>query len=232
MSQPPRFVPSAPKSRTGLWIGLILGGIGVCCVLPIIALVGGGFYAFNNGKGVAECVVNLTILQKTVKQYANDHDGKLPNAEKWQDQLRPYVAKRLQRNSEKSMPFKMLTADGEWGCQATGSSSTGIAFNSDFDGKKVQEVKDAMAAIVLFEIEKPRANAHEKYAPRDFKLSPKIFGTNRGWMVMPLAGEPEATDARGRVRPFGANMSSGSGSADSPLDEPEAPVVKPPKKVL
>ncbi len=206
MSAPPQFVPTPPKSKTGLWIGLIIGGAAVCCIGPMLLLAGGGWFAFKTGKGSIECMVNFSVVQKALRHYVKDHNGKLPSAEKWQDELRPYVENSASRYEAKSGPFKMFDPNGDWGC-VDGDNTTGMSFNRDFSGKNVKEIKDQMAAIVVFEIEKPAKNANQPYKPLDFEKSPKLFTMHRGWLAIPLTGKPLASDRNGSLKPMGTNMS-------------------------
>lgn len=176
---------SPKKSNTGLIVGLVIGGVVLCCGLPIGLLVGGGFWAFNKFGGFVTCGVGVTQLRSATLAYAKDHNGKLPKSETWMDDIRPYFVKEVA--GEKDNPFKMSTT-GAYSCKSD-EGETGIAFNSALSGKEIAKIKDRTAAIVIFEIEKPSLNAAQKYKPLPESSSPVIMsGERRGWFSAPVEG--------------------------------------------
>jgi hypothetical protein len=183
MESPPPYMPTKKKSNTGLIIGLVLGGIAICCIGGV-ALV--GFFGLNFVKNtigpMAECVMNYEYVDRALKKYTAEHDGKLPSAATWQDELTPYVEKETEHDRGKTGPFKVLDPRGTWGC-GTAAEQTGMAFNESVNGKTLT---DAMKndTVVIFETKNSGRNLVEKYVDRDKSSSPKLMGKPRGWMTI------------------------------------------------
>lgn len=186
MDTPPAY-PPVKKSNTGLIIGLILGGIAVCCIGGV-ALI--GFFGFRFFKDtlapIAECMIGYEAVNSSLAAYAKDHDGKLPSALKWQDELAPYVEKELSKVKEEGAPFKVMDPKGEWSC-STGERRTGMAFNVDVAGKDFEEAKKSNA-VVVFEVDQVQRNFSAKYVEQEKSTSPKIMGDPRGWLTIRAEG--------------------------------------------
>lgn len=186
MESPP-YLP--PQKKSNYWVWIILGGVLFCCILPIALLGGGLFWGFNQIKGTGACVFNFQDAQKAVLLYANEHGGKLPSAATWQDDVREDFRKSMMPKNQMG-PFEEMSPDGDWGCKEPNGTMTGMAFNSDLSGKKLNDIKDQVSTIMIFETEHPAKNLHEKYHSRSFETSPKIMGGNpRGWMEVPVNGQ-------------------------------------------
>lgn len=187
METHPTYAPPK-KSNTGLIIGLVLGGIAICCIGGV-ALGGFGLFSLfkNTIAPMAECVMNYQAVSESLEDYANAHNGKLPSAAAWQDEMAPYVEKRLAKVKKSDAPFKVMDPKGEWSC-TFGDKKTGLAFNSELEGKTLAEAsKDDK--IVLFEVEQISRNLAQKYIARDKSTSPKIIGGDRrGWITIRAAG--------------------------------------------
>lgn len=181
------MAPPQPRknNNTVLIVVLILVILVPCIGLLVVGAA--GLWGFNSVKPMAQCMITFEAAHSAVLDYAKEK-GQLPNAETWQTDVKSYYAKHVGSKNDKFGPFEPSSADGEWGCK-NGDSSTGIAFNSDLSGKKIDEIKDRYATILLFEVEKAQMNARAKYAPRPDKGSPKIFGEERGWITVPVEGE-------------------------------------------
>jgi hypothetical protein len=207
METPPPYIPPKKKSNTGLIIGIVLGSVALCCILSAGVLFGGGLWLVNKAKGIGECAMSFQFAQKAMQAYAADHDGKLPNAKTWQDDIREYYKKATQKiNKDQSGPiqFHPFASDGEWACVNENQPATGIAFNVELSGKKISDIKDPGTTVLLFETPTVGKNQAKKYEALDPKSSPKIFNENRGWIVMPVQGR--------------SKMRGGSGSEDFDID--------------
>ncbi len=104
----------------------------------------------------------LSVLGQALMQYAAAHDNKLPDAEKWMDELKPYV--------QDASAFK---------CPLFPNQEFGYTMNEDLSGRPLPtgdwEVADRTP--VLFEWPAGGRNAHAKpEALRDIK-SPRADGT-------------------------------------------------------
>lgn len=149
-----------------------------------------GFRAMNQVMPLAGCAIGFEAIDDSLKTYVREHNGKLPPADKWQDELRPYVKKELVRLRENSGPFDMKVMDPEkpWGCSAgDGQPETGIAFNDEVAGKKIDDVSEATP--IVFEVtDKPAANLHMKYVKQDVDKARKLMGQSLGWGILTKRG--------------------------------------------
>lgn len=168
-----------------------------CILIPCAGIVAVGAFGFNWFKNtigpLASCAIGFEQVRDSLVEYAEEHDGKFPQAEVWQDEVRPIYARRIKENRAEYGPFTPMDPDGEWGCK-TEKAMTGLAFNSDLGGKKLDDIKDHRTTILIFEIEAAKRNAHEPYRRRSKADSPKIMGEHRGWMDMPIEGDAEGFD--------------------------------------
>jgi hypothetical protein len=185
------------KSNTGLIVGLILGGIGLCCVLPIALIGGGGLFMFNKVKGFATCGIAYEDLYHAIQDYAKANGGKLPNAATWQTDVTNYY-KTVSSKHKDTGPIEIMPAQGEWGCQNE-KGTTGIAFNKALSGKKLSDIKDLDKTPLLFEIDAPRMNAAEEYKKREPGTGPEMMmGQRRSWIVLMASGDMDVRDPQGK----------------------------------
>ncbi len=195
MESPPPYQPK--KKNTGLIIGLIIGGVLVCCGLPVALLGGAAIWGFKAGGPVVKCMVSLQAMQQAVNDFAADNGGKLPNASTWQDQVKPYYAKAIETKKIKENPFGVIPAEGEWGCEAENNSMTGIAFNLDLSGKKLADLKDPADTVLLFETKERGRNLAMKYDPTATKNLPKRFNGEAMFLVR-VTGKPKMIGPGGK----------------------------------
>lgn len=188
MESPPPYMPPRKKSNTGLIVGLIIGGVVLCCLLPIGVIVGGGFWAFNKTKGLIQCSYAYTDVRDALNKYAAEHDGKLPPADTWMDEVAPYYEQVLasNRQDERKM-FGTMPSTGAWGCDNGDGGRTGMALNDDVAGKELTKLVTSND-VVLFEVQNALRNAHEKYSEKSEIGGPKIFGEHRGWFLIRMSG--------------------------------------------
>ncbi len=179
METPPSYAPPK-KSNTGLIIGLVLGGIGICCVGGIALVLFGGLQFFKNVAPMAECMMNYSAVQKGMDEYAQANNGKLPPAATWQNDLKPYVEKSLAKLKKEAGPFKVMDVNGDWGC-TTGETKTGMAYNTEIAGKTLEDVR-AKALVTVFETPQIGRNQALKFEELPRSSSPKLMGNPRGWI--------------------------------------------------
>jgi len=215
METPPTYMPPRPKNKTAMIVWIVIGVFFGCCILPIGLVTGLGFWGFSKVKSFAGCMFAYQDVQRGVLKYAGEHGGKLPKAETWQDDVRESYRASMRPKREMG-PFEEMAPDGDWGCKDSNGVMSGMAFNSDLSGKKLDDIKDQVSTIMLFETEHPAKNQHEKYQPRDFANSPLMFGSHRGWMEVAVSGPPWMTDKSGRHVPL--NTGPGAGGGGSPFD--------------
>ena len=182
METPPSYAPPK-KSNTGLIIGLVLGGIAVCCIGGVALLGFFGFSFFKNTIApLAECMIGYEAVSNAMKDYSAANGGKLPSAARWQDELAPYVEKHLAKTKAENAPFKIMDVKGDWSC-TMGDRKTGMAFNTEVNGKTMEDARKDNSVIV-FETERIGRNVSEQYQERDKATSPKIMGDPRGWVTI------------------------------------------------
>ena len=166
------------------------------------------FWGFNQIKGTAECMFNFQDAQKGVLLYASEHGGKLPNAETWQDDVREDYRKSMRPKDQ--APFGEMSPDGDWGCKDPNGTLSGMAFNSDLSGKQLNDIKDQVTTIMLFEAAHPSKNLHQPYKPQDFLSSPiTIGGKHRGWMEVPDNGQITMIGQNGKRIPVNTGSQGG-----------------------
>ena len=167
------------------------------------------------------CVVNFEYVRNAIVAYANDHKGKLPKAETWQDDIKSYYTKETLKEKNDN-PFDSLNPEGNWECKSSGNKVTGFAFNSDLSGKNLSDIKDPEGTIVVFEVPESGRNLHQSYTPRSKYDSPKIFGSERGWIAMPLTGSahglPKNINVNVNGKDYSPSDSSNSGDTGSSSD--------------
>ncbi len=140
------------------------------------------YWGFRKVMPLAGCVVNFQDVQMAVFDYADAHNGTLPDAAKWQDEVSPYYEKEIKRQGLNNQHMiKPLDPNGAWGCEQ-GDQQTGMAFNDDLSGKKLSSIKDPTFTALIFEIPNGSRNAHQKYEFAGTN-GPKVFGNPRPWMV-------------------------------------------------
>ena len=88
------------------------------------------------------CISNLRQLTMAVLIYADDGDGRLPNAATWMDDIRPYIK-----------------AEALYHCPTDEQHQYGYAFNSELSGVNLKDIEDAANTVLLFESTSGRWNA-------------------------------------------------------------------------
>jgi hypothetical protein len=203
MQTPPPFSPPAPrKSNNALIIGIILGGLGLCCAGAIGLLGYAGFTGYQQISPMVECAIGFEGVRDAIVMYAKENNGILPKAENWEASVRPYYLKAVEQSKEKHGPFKPMSADGPWGCRLANNSMSGMAYNRDVAGKKLSELPDS--TILVFEVPSAGRDLAIPYARQDAQSSPTIFGERRGWIRAAISGDidvnpPEGTKVEVRV---------------------------------
>lgn len=192
---PPFAAPNIPPKKSNAPLIIVI--VVLCVVVPCALLVGVGYYVVQQvGRTftpMVGCMMMYEGVRDSVDAYAEEHDGKFPNAATWQDDVRPYYAKWREDSAKKTGPFKAPPADGDWSCKF-GDKVTGISFNSDLAGKKRDDIENPRKTILIYEIEKVMKNAHAPYKERSKSSSPKFMGESRGWLEMPIQGSMDDMD--------------------------------------
>ena len=209
-SPPPYYSPIPKKSNTGLIVGLILGAVVLCCVLPIGVVGGLGFFGFTKAKGFVGCSFTFKNAQRAVLAYAAANHGSLPKAATWETDVKPYYAKEVKKHADEQKMFGSGSAEGTLGCSNDDGSITGISFNKGLSGKKLSEIKDPMDVVLLYEVATAGSNLNGEYKPQSFEKSPKIFNKTRGWYLAHVQGSPVIVGRNGESTEFKVDTQSSS----------------------
>lgn len=176
--------PVPKKTNTVLIIVLVvLGALILCC-----GGIGGlSFYFFNKMKGFIGCMAHYPLVYQATKDYAKAHDGKLPDAKNWQDEIAPYY--EVKATSQNSKILNMGNAKGDLGCPAdNGAPATGIAFNDKLSGKSMQKEEDNGNPVLFFEVAKTGRNLHFPYKMQKGTSPQTLVGKPRPWLWINLDG--------------------------------------------
>lgn len=181
------------KSNTTLIVVIVV----LCVVVPCALLIGvGSYFVRQVGQNVSPmigCMLMYEGVRDAVEEYALANEGKMPPATSWQDDIRPFYAKWREKSSKDSGPFKPPAADSEWSCKF-GDRVTGIAYNSDLQGKKWEEIENRRKTVLIYEIDQVMKNANGPFKERSKKGSPQFMGEERGWLSIPVEGSMDNID--------------------------------------
>lgn len=207
MDSPPPYYAGQKKSNVGLIVAIILGVVCVCCILPLIGFGGLAWWGFGKVKGMVGCSITLTNLESAVQDYADAHDGKLPNAKTWQTDIRSYYESEVKKHAKEQQMF--TGGSQEVGCTNDNAAPTGIAFNTELSGKKQSDIKDPNSTVMLFEVSKTGSNLNEPYKPQPFDSSPFMLGSKRGWYICVASGRVQLVGRRGLRTDVNVNTGPG-----------------------
>ena len=87
-----------------------------------------------DGAGRDHCLSNLKNLGLGARLYSADHDNKLPDADKWVDQVRPYLNK-----------------DTFFKCASAPDLEYGYAMNAVLSGMKIAQLQSAAEMVLFFD---------------------------------------------------------------------------------
>ena len=217
----------SPPTKSGVspivWILLLV--VALCLIMGV-----GGLVMCRSVVGqateTAGCAITGSMIQKATLAYAQEK-GQLPPAATWQDEIRPYYA-RLHSKITKEMDTEMEGAPGfatdmvkgmippgpneEWVCKTSGRL-TGLFYNKNVAGKKLDQITDKAGTPMIFEADLPtdgnRKNLNMVYAPQDPKKAPKILNERRDWLVIHFEGDPD----------FGKSSSSSNMDFDFKMED-------------
>jgi hypothetical protein len=186
---PPYYPPTAPakKNNTLLILVIVFAVIAVCCVGGFAVMGYFGFQAAKQVMPVGECVMNFENMRDAMYAYAKDHEGKLPPAENWEDEVRQYYAAEVKKENLEENPFiSLMPIDGPWGCRLSDEARSGMAYNLDVAGQELEKL--ARNTILVFEVPQPGEDLALKFESQG-DSGEVVFGEKRPFMEMPVGGE-------------------------------------------
>ncbi len=173
---PPRIVPSPRRSSTGL-LWAVVAGVALVCLLPVGALV---FLGTRTAGPALGCAFAGDTIGVSLRDYAAAHGGRLPPAESWQSELRPYY-ERARGAAGAAGGLALPAPDEGWGCGASGERSA-FVFNAALGGRVAAELKDPERQVVVFETSGPaRPDRSEPFEPGRVGAPPRVGGLPRAW---------------------------------------------------
>jgi prepilin-type processing-associated H-X9-DG protein len=101
----------------------------------------GAAEAIIHRNGVADCLSNLKQLGLAILQYAQDHDEVLPHADKWCDEIMPYM------HNEQNLK-----------CPERPDLECAYAFNAALSGVALGKIDRPAETIILFESDQGKRN--------------------------------------------------------------------------
>jgi len=135
--------PPPKTNNTSLILVLVLGGGAFACLVGIAVLAAILFPVFAQARRQAQRTAAMSQMKQLALgnlMYANDHDDRLPLANAWMDELRPYI------RSERIF-HSPLAGRGGPGLE----SEYGIAFMKSLSGAKLTRIPNPAGRVVLFD---------------------------------------------------------------------------------
>jgi hypothetical protein len=191
MESPPPYRQKKNNTVVIVLVALALAALCCCGVLG-----GGAWFGMSKVGPLAKCGISMETIHEAIMDYAEANQGKLPNAATWQDDVKPFYVEALKRDKSSENPFGTLSPDEVWGCEADGGP-TGIAFNADLSGKKLDDLKDKSDVVILFEAPGKKQNLSMKYDLKQLEPLPKRFG-KPGMFISTIDGHTKLVGANGK----------------------------------
>jgi hypothetical protein len=116
--------------------------VGVLFLLALVWLIGGVRQDEAAHAARVRCLHNLRIVAMSLQMYAEDHDGRLPEADVWVDALALYVA----GPEELQCPLDRTQARCSYG------------LNSALSGVEIGAVRDPESVVLVYETARPGDN--------------------------------------------------------------------------
>lgn len=203
----PQYQPKAPGSNVPRILLIIFLAVCVPCLIVMFFLVRMGFDFMKKGMGIVGCSTSMTYARDAMVDYAKDHNGNLPPAKAWQDEIYPYYKKLMvdvTKELKDSPDFMKGALDevdvlkdpkGQFGClTGTDEKRTAFVYNEAIAGKSLAEVEKDAEIIWIFEADRTGPNQVGKYEKQDDKTSPKIMDKVRGWFTIKGKDTPYLKD--------------------------------------
>lgn len=225
---PPAFHPPQQQSGNKVWLWLLLIVV-VFCILVMVGLFFSCKSLMNTGMGLVSCQMNGDLARNAILAYAAEHDGTLPPAATWQDDVMPNYERLYQKvmghNSNEEIPEWLnfnVAAPGEvLECALSGGKKTGFAYNSEVAGKKLADFTEPRTTVLVFETLTPSYNAYGsvKDRPADDPIL-KFFGDKREWMDFFMEGSSDPFESGNSKFDFEIKPEDGLPSKDKPTGTP------------
>lgn len=199
MTPPAYPVQKSGPSATKVLL-IVLGVIALLCLVLGASCMFMGSQLMKQVSPMMNCMMTAEMAHTSLKAYATEHDGKLPNGATWEDDIAPYY-KRLYESKEKEMKqasevpvfggmFKLQPPGETFKCND--NPPTGFAFNSDLSGADLAAVANPTSTPIFFEVNGVSRNNHMPAASKPSGKGPEIMGERREWVIYYADGNKEA----------------------------------------
>lgn len=148
----------------------------------------------------ASCMAMFNITHDAAIAYSLEHGGKLPPAESWQSDIKPYYDRlhtKMSKEFEEAAALKGFLppkSDSELSCQWEGKS-TGLTYNSDVAGKIVSSISNPTTTVMFFESESRGMNQFAPYKSPPKSRAPKMMYNERDWIIWYIEGNKDPFDS-------------------------------------
>lgn len=169
----------------------------------LLCVVGGAF-GWRFFQGVAgqainavACGVDLQAARASIKKYASEHDGQLPPAATWQDDVKPYFETERNKLEESDIveakaigvDVRLSDPSGVWGCHMGNGKWQAFVYSKDLAGKKISEVKNPTELVLLWEGPESGRNLTGQYEKKAPTSDMTIAGEKRNYLKITLDGD-------------------------------------------
>lgn len=224
MPPPPAARATNSANKACLIIVLLL--LAFCAIGAVIF----GFFmkgVWGQVSSTAGCMATFEITHDAAIAYSKEHNGQLPSADKWQQEIKPYYERLYNKMESEFKDASMLKgflparSDDVLQCKWEGRV-TGIAYNSAVAGKKVSDFKEPTKTVMFFETDESAKNLTRPFKEMPKTKAPKIMYNDRDWIVYFIDGNND---------PFESSSGSTKTSFElSPDDALTPPTGKPAEK--
>jgi prepilin-type processing-associated H-X9-DG protein len=188
----PVYEPERDHGQRNLWLGL---GIGCGCLVLLFAgmMVAVMLPVFSRARGTAQrvsCMANLEQLDRAVRLYQDDHNGRFPPAATWRQSLAKYLP---------DAQIFRCPADRDL------KHPSSYAFNPHLSGLDGAALSNPSAVVALFETASPDADPTDPASwptPGRHRLPGGGFGNNVAYADGHVDTKPtlEASDLQPKRR--------------------------------
>ena len=219
---PPRSTPSGSK----LWMWVIIAVVAFC----LIACGIGAFFlkgAVDTIVPVGGCMLTGELVTKATLAYAIENDGRLPNAETWQDDIQPYYERlydKAQTEMEDVPDFfnvEVSRPGAIFECKLKGGRNTGFVFNAELSDVLVDDVENPASVILIFESWQYGYNASADPSMRADDEPVLIFGDERPWIDIYVTGHVDTMQSSNDDFNMEITIEDALGNPEPESDEPE-----------
>ena len=144
----------------------------------------------------ASCMAMFNMAHDATVAYSMEHGGKLPPADSWQKDIKPYYDRLNKKMAAEFEDAEMLkgflppSADGDLVCTWEGKK-TGISYNSEVAGKVMTSIQNPTTTVMFSETETHGFSQSGPYKAPPTSRAPKMMYNERDWIVWYIEGNKD-----------------------------------------